>query len=58
MNSFGHFCFHLTAAVIMAYGIYYDVYRIVFPEDFKRSMVPFAGRWKYLTFWNAVSFFT
>jgi len=46
--------FHLTATITFAYGIYYDVYNIVFPPEFRNELTEFAGRLKYLTFLNLV----
>lgn len=42
---------HLTAAVQFAYGIYYDLNYVEFPEAMRH---PFGGKFKYLTFLDAV----
>ena len=56
------FLLHFLASVCFGYAIYYDVVLLKIPESKKQSMgVEYAGRWKYLTFWNAVlqfSYFT
>ena len=46
--------FHLLATSNFAFGIYYDIVLLEFPESFKKQDTTFAGRWKYLTFWNMV----
>ena len=48
------FLFHLVAASTLGYGLYYDTVHVVIPEEFKYTTIEFAGRWKYLTFLNAV----
>ena len=50
------FIFHLTATITFAYSIYYDVFKIEFPPEFRSEITEFAGRLKYLTFLNLVSF--
>lgn len=50
------FLFHLAAAINFAYGIYYDLVELKLPEDYSKISIDFAGRWKYLTFWNMVTF--
>lgn len=50
----GQLIFHVIATSILAYGIYYDVTVVKLPEGW--NIVSFAGRWKYLTFWNVVSY--
>ena len=55
MQKPGQFLFHLFAASLLAFGIYYDVNYVHFPPGFRSRVNPFAGRWKYLTFWNLVS---
>lgn len=50
----GQLIFHMIATSILAYGIYYDVNVVKLPEGW--NIVSFAGRWKYLTFWNVVSY--
>ncbi|XP_018796480.1 PREDICTED: androgen-induced gene 1 protein isoform X1 [Bactrocera latifrons] len=42
---------HLTAAVQFAYGIYYDWNYVEFPEPMRH---PFGGKFKYLTFLDAI----
>lgn len=50
------FLLHSTAVAYFGYAIYYDVVLLQVPENRKKFLgVEFAGRWKYLTFWNAVS---
>ena len=51
------FIFHLLAASNFGFGIYYDIWVLEFPAEYKAGMVEFAGRWKYLTFWDMVSSF-
>lgn len=46
--------FHLGAATNFAYGIYYDLLELKVPDDYAKISIDFAGRWKYLTFWNMV----
>ncbi|KAK4016666.1 androgen-induced gene 1 protein [Daphnia magna] len=46
--------FHLGAASNFAYGIYYDLLELKVPDDYAKISIDFAGRWKYLTFWNMV----
>lgn len=50
---------HLTAAVQFTYGIYYDYKYVEFPTptepDSKLIHHPFGGKFKYLTFLDAVS---
>jgi len=46
--------FHIIATSNFAFGIYYDVWVLEMPEQYVKSTNPFAGRWKYLTFWNMV----
>ena len=48
------FLFHLAAAANFAYGIYYDLFKLQLPEDYHKISIDYAGRWKYLTFWNMV----
>ena len=54
----GQLLFHSIAAIILGYSIYYDIYILKLPEDFSKTRHPFAGSWKFLTFWNAVSYIT
>lgn len=46
--------FHIVATSNFAFGIYYDCWVLEMPEHYVKSTNPFAGRWKYLTFWNMV----
>lgn len=50
---------HLTAAVQFTYGIYYDYKYVEFPTqtnpNSKLIYHPFGGKFKYLTFLDAVS---
>jgi len=46
--------FHLVAASNFAFTIYYDVWLLELPDHYVKNVNPFAGRWKYLTFWNLV----
>lgn len=48
------FIFHFAAAINFAYGIYYDLVELKLPDDYSKVSIDFAGRWKYLTFWNMV----
>jgi len=48
------FLFHAIAAGNFGFGIYYDVYILELPVGAKRPDIEYAGRWKYLTFWNMV----
>ena len=52
------FLFHLAAAINFAYGIYYDLVELKLPDDYSKISIDFAGRWKYLTFWNMVYLMT
>lgn len=50
------FLLHCAATACFGYAIYYDVVLLHVPESRKQFLgVEYAGRWKYLTFWNAVS---
>lgn len=50
---------HLTAAVQFTYGIYYDYAFVEFPKSSESNPKliyhPFGGKFKYLTFLDAVS---
>lgn len=48
------FLFHLGAVANFGYGIYYDLFKLKLPEEFIKATSDYAGRWKYLTFWNMV----
>lgn len=49
------FFLHSAAIVCFGYAIYYDVVLLKVPESRKQFLgIEYAGRWKYLTFWNAV----
>lgn len=54
MQNSVQFLFHLAAAANFAYGIYYDLVKLKFPDDYHTFVVEYGGRWKYLTFWNMV----
>ena len=47
---------HLTAAVQFSYSIYYDYTYVHFPVSDKNMHNPFGGKFKYLTFLDAVCF--
>lgn len=46
--------FHLIGAVHFAFGCYYDYTYVIVPKHILRTHVPFGGKFKYLTFLNAV----
>lgn len=48
------FIFHSIAVINFSFTIYYDLYLLELPAYYVKSVNPFAGRWKYLTFWNLV----
>ena len=48
------FLFHSIATGNFAFGIYYDIWILEVPAGVKRPDIEYAGRWKYLTFWNMV----
>ncbi|CAD6999498.1 unnamed protein product [Ceratitis capitata] len=45
---------HLTAAVQFGYGIYYEWTYVKFPESTANMHSNFGGKFKYLTFLNAI----
>lgn len=45
---------HLMAAVQFSYAIYYDYTYVHFPASDKNMHNPFGGKFKYLTFLDAV----
>lgn len=47
---------HLTAAVQFSYAIYYDYTYVHFPNSANNMHNPFGGKFKYLTFLDAVRF--
>lgn len=49
--------FHLVAAVHFFYGCYYDFVYVKFPVT-KTSPTPFGGKFKYLTYLDAVRYMT
>ncbi|XP_046672910.1 androgen-induced gene 1 protein-like isoform X2 [Homalodisca vitripennis] len=46
--------FHIVAAIQFAYSVYYDFTFVVVPKDVSPIMSAFGGKFKFLTFWNAI----
>lgn len=46
--------FHVAFALLFSFAIYYDVYRVQFPDVIRVRHEGSGGRLKYLTFWNLV----
>lgn len=47
--------FHIIAAIQFSYSVYYDWMFVVVPKDIFPIMSAFGGKFKFLTFWDAVS---
>lgn len=47
--------FHVLAAVQFSYSVYYDFMFVVVPKEVFPIMSAFGGKFKFLTFWDAVS---
>lgn len=48
--------FHLIGSISFAFGCYYDWNYVNVPRNVHQMGVNFAGKLKFLTFWDAVSF--
>lgn len=47
--------FHATACVLFAFGVYYDYAHVIIPKEAGRTHGAYGGKFKFLTFWDAVS---
>lgn len=50
------YVFHVVGAVQFSYSVFYDYFYVVVPKEVFPLMQAFGGKFKFLTFWNAVSF--
>lgn len=48
---------HVTAALMFGYSVYYDWNFVIIPPDVSPLSGGFGGKFKYLTFWDAVRLF-
>lgn len=48
--------FHVFAAVQFSYSVYYDYMFVLVPKDVFPIMSAFGGKFKFLTFWDAVKY--
>lgn len=46
--------FHIVAAAMFGYAIYYDFLYVVAPSHIRRTTSSFGGKFKYLTFIDVV----
>lgn len=47
--------FHIIGAVQFSFSVFYDYTYVVVPKEVFPLMGAFGGKFKFLTFWNAVS---
>ena len=47
--------FHAIACLQFAIAVYYDYTYVVIPKEVARMHGAFGGKFKFLTFWDAVS---
>lgn len=50
------YVFHVVGAVQFSYSVFYDYFYVVVPKEVFPLMQAFGGKFKFLTFWDAVSF--
>jgi hypothetical protein len=48
---------HAVAALMFGYSVYYDWYFVHIPKELSPASSGFGGKFKYLTFWDAVRLF-
>lgn len=49
------FGFHVISCMQFAFAVYYDYMYIAIPPNLIRMHINFGGKFKFLTFWDAVS---
>ncbi|XP_034182426.1 androgen-induced gene 1 protein isoform X1 [Osmia lignaria lignaria] len=46
--------FHVTACLLYTFSVYYDYTYVVIPSSIARTHNAFGGKFKFLTFWDAI----
>ncbi|XP_043475174.1 androgen-induced gene 1 protein-like isoform X2 [Leptopilina heterotoma] len=46
--------FHASACALFAFGVYYDYAHVVIPKEAGRTHGAYGGKFKFLTFWDAI----
>lgn len=52
------FVFHVISCVQFSFAVYYDYVHVVVPRRSTEIHSDYGGKFKFLTFWNAVSIAT
>lgn len=47
--------FHAVGALQFSYSVYYDYTYVIVPKEVAPIMSAYGGKFKFLTFWDAVS---